>query len=210
MLAALTESEVNLDNPTVQRILRAASTCFGRSGYRGASMQDIAKEAGVSKSLVHYHFASKETLFLEVQLLLFRDLLEQVRRLADGGDRTIEHFNRTLEQVLAFLERDLDQVVVLFEFRNVAPTNPAFAERLARFNDEVLAIVVEGIHKTLGPMTAQLRVPPERLARMLRTLLQGLLIDLTFAQDAAERRTVHDTFRDFRNLLSEVLLTREP
>lgn len=202
-----TESAVNLDNPSVQRILRAATTCFGRKGYDGASLVDIAREAGVSKSLLHYHFASKEHLLLEAQLMLFRDLLEQVRRFASGDEGSLSHFDQTLDQVLAFLESELDSVMALFELRGVAQRSPGFAERLDRFNQEVIALVTEGIHNTLGPMTSRLRVPPERLARMLRVLLEGLLIDLSFARDDEARRAVHETFGDFRRLLSEVILT---
>ena len=202
-----TESAVNLDNPSVRRILRAAATCFGRRGYEGASLIDIAREAGVSKSLLHYHFDSKEHLLLEVQLMLFRDVLEQVRRFTIGAQASLDHFDRTLDQVLSFLESDLDSVMALFELRGVAKRKPGFAERLDRFNDEVLALVTEGIHNTLGPMTARLRVPPDRLARMLRVLLEGLLIDLSFARDPESREKVHETFGDFRRLLSEVILT---
>lgn len=199
---------VNLENPSVRRILHAAAACFGRRGYRGASMQDIAREAGVSKSLLHYHFESKEHLLLEVHLQLIRDLLDRIRVVAAEENRTIDHFSRALEQVLSFLESDLDSILVLFELRNVVPDNPELATRLARFNDEVISLVVEGIHNVLGPFVDRLRVPPERLARMLRTLLQGLLIDLAFAREEADRQAVHETFADFRNLLTEALLTR--
>lgn len=202
------QAAVNLDNPSVQRILRAAGACFGRKGYRGASMQDIAREAGVSKSLLHYHFTSKEHLLLEVQLLMIRDLLDRIRLVAAEETRTIEHFSRALEQVLGFLESDLDSILVLFELRSVLPENPALAERLARFNEEVIALIVEGIENVLGPYVDRLRIPPERLARMLRTLLQGLLIDLAFARDEAAQRAVHETFADFRAMLTDAIVTR--
>lgn len=199
---------VNLDNPSVQRILRAAGACFGRKGYRGASMHDIAREAGVSKSLLHYHFASKEHILLEVHLMLIRDLLDRLRVVAAEENRTVDHFSQALEQVLGFLESDLDSVLVLFELRSVLPDSPELSERLARFNDEVIALVVEGIENVLGPFVDRLRVPPERLARMLRTLLQGLLIDLAFARDEAGRQAVHETFADFRAMLTEAMLAR--
>lgn len=203
-----TSNAVNLENPSVLRILHAGAACFGRKGYRGASMQDIAREAGVSKSLLHYHFDSKEHLLLEVHLQLIRDLLDRVRLVAAAETRTVEHFSLALEQVLSFLESDLDSILVLFELRSVLPGNPELAARLARFNDDVIALVVEGIHNVLGPFVDRLRVPPERLARMLRALLQGLLIDLAFARDEADRQTVHETFADFRNLLTEAILTQ--
>jgi AcrR family transcriptional regulator len=43
-------------------ILQTAERLFGEKGYRGVSIDDIAKAAGVSKGLVFYHFTSKKAL----------------------------------------------------------------------------------------------------------------------------------------------------
>ena len=48
------------------RILNAAEELFSRRGFFGASLRDIAKEAGVQMSLVNYHFGPKEDLFRQV------------------------------------------------------------------------------------------------------------------------------------------------
>lgn len=45
------------------QILQAASTVFNRMGYDGASMNDIAAEAGVSKPTLYVYFDNKEALF---------------------------------------------------------------------------------------------------------------------------------------------------
>lgn len=62
------------DDPRDQRrsdrkrgaILDAATTTFLRRGYLGASMDEIAALAAVSKQTVYKHFADKETLFTEI------------------------------------------------------------------------------------------------------------------------------------------------
>jgi len=48
------------------RILVAAADCIVRDGLVNVRMAGIAKAAGVSSGLVHYHFATKEQLFTEV------------------------------------------------------------------------------------------------------------------------------------------------
>lgn len=45
-------------------ILAAAVVRFGREGYRSTSVADIARDAGVSGTLVYAYFPSKEALFL--------------------------------------------------------------------------------------------------------------------------------------------------
>ncbi|MEZ2310468.1 TetR/AcrR family transcriptional regulator [Paraburkholderia sp. RCC_158] len=44
-------------------ILNAAERVFGEHGYAGASMRNIADEAGVAQALVHYHYATKDKLY---------------------------------------------------------------------------------------------------------------------------------------------------
>lgn len=50
-------------SPKRQAIEQAAASVFLRDGYAGASVDDIAREAGVSKATLYSHFHSKEELF---------------------------------------------------------------------------------------------------------------------------------------------------
>src|SRR6266496_921139 len=45
------------------RILQAARKVFGRRGYHGATIEEIADESGLSNGAVYYNFANKEDLF---------------------------------------------------------------------------------------------------------------------------------------------------
>jgi AcrR family transcriptional regulator len=47
-------------------ILAAARTVFAERGYDGASIRQIATEAGVDPALVHHYFGTKDQLFLAV------------------------------------------------------------------------------------------------------------------------------------------------
>ncbi|MFT4960452.1 MAG: AcrR family transcriptional regulator [Paracoccaceae bacterium] len=47
-------------------ILDAAEQVFASSGYKGATMREIAEAAQVAQGLIHYHFNNKETLFEKV------------------------------------------------------------------------------------------------------------------------------------------------
>ena len=202
-------STVNLESKTVQRIIRAAGACFGRKGFRGASMNEVSREAGVSKSLLHYHFESKEQLLLQVQLHLLRDLLDQVRGLTEGGQRSIAQFNRALEEVLSFLERELDTIIVILELHKAAADNPRIASAIERFNDELQRLVVGAIENILGPLVDRLLVPPDRLALMLRTFFNGLIVELAFARhDEKAREQVLRTFDDVRALFTHAVFAQ--
>ena len=50
----------------VAQVLEGARTVFMRDGFEGASVDDIAREAGVSKATLYSYFPDKRLLFMEV------------------------------------------------------------------------------------------------------------------------------------------------
>lgn len=51
---------------TEEEIFEAACRVFQRKGYDGARMQEIADEAEINKSMLHYYYRSKDKLFQQV------------------------------------------------------------------------------------------------------------------------------------------------
>ena len=52
-----------MQNETEQQIIEAAKKVFIKKGFDGARMQEIADEAAINKSMLHYYFRSKQFLF---------------------------------------------------------------------------------------------------------------------------------------------------
>jgi len=69
---------------TRQTILNAAVTVFAELGFAGASIGEIANEAGVPKSLVQYHFGPKDQLWQTCIHDRVEPLLSATRRLLAG------------------------------------------------------------------------------------------------------------------------------
>lgn len=55
-----------LEKQTEEEIFLAAQRVFQEKGFAGARMQEIADEADINKSMLHYYYRSKEQLFLAV------------------------------------------------------------------------------------------------------------------------------------------------
>jgi AcrR family transcriptional regulator len=64
----------NKEADTERRIMEAAAKVFMQKGRLGASMQDIADEAGINRTLLHYYFRNKEKLFDTIFDRLFSKL----------------------------------------------------------------------------------------------------------------------------------------
>ncbi|MBI1815028.1 MAG: TetR/AcrR family transcriptional regulator [Deltaproteobacteria bacterium] len=64
---------------TKARILSAAEQVFASKGFEGASTREIAAQAGVNISSLHYHWESKETLYFAVFQNIYDRIVELVR-----------------------------------------------------------------------------------------------------------------------------------
>ena len=64
-----------------ERILEAAKKVFHHKGFDGARMQEIADEAGVNKSLVHYYYRNKDNIFQAVFEDAFSKLISRLNEI---------------------------------------------------------------------------------------------------------------------------------
>ena len=168
-------------------------------------MNRIAREAGVSKSLVHYHFATKEELFVEVQLELLRDLVETIRQLTAGEPGSVQNLERALDAVLTWLESEVDAIRVLLELHTLSATNPDMAERLDRFNQEVTEIVSDALRNLLGPAAGRLVLSVERTVLLMRTVFDGLMLQLIHARTNDDKKRIRRTLQDAKHLFTSAM-----
>src|SRR6266508_6020399 len=69
---------------TRERILDAAFTLFGRYGFKRTSMEDIASEAGLSRTALYLQFRNKEDIFRELAAGLHEKALSGAEAALEG------------------------------------------------------------------------------------------------------------------------------
>lgn len=128
MTTRLTREESRRRTRTL--LLDAAERVFARRGYRGASVDEIAEEAGFSKGAVYSNFANKEELFLG---LLDRRRVGHAAS-ADGAARTRDG----LARLAAPADPEAwEWGLLTLEFFLYAAREPTVRERLAAaFEDQ--------------------------------------------------------------------------
>lgn len=84
-----------------ERILESAAEAFGRHGYRLASMELVAQEAGLTRQALYHHFPSKEALFRAVVEAVQEGALEAERA---AGLRQEQTGRRLADILVAQLE----------------------------------------------------------------------------------------------------------
>jgi AcrR family transcriptional regulator len=91
-----------------QQILDAALACFSRRGYHSTSMEDIAREAGLSIGALYTYFSSKEDLFFALADVRFQDNMARLRELfGSAGSSVSERLERGLNYFFAALDEEI-------------------------------------------------------------------------------------------------------
>jgi AcrR family transcriptional regulator len=116
---------------TRRRLLDGAEAVFARGGFHGASVEEIAREAGASTGALYSNFAGKEDLFLALfEERIAADVGDYSQIVADGA--TVEEQARgAADRWMAILRERPDYFPLLIEFWAYAIREPALRERLA-------------------------------------------------------------------------------
>jgi len=90
---------VERDSARRAEILEAAKSCFLRYGYGKTSLDDIAKEAGLSRPLLYRKFANKEAIFSAVYDAVFLAQFDKAVPIAEGRGSKRDRLLRMVEVV---------------------------------------------------------------------------------------------------------------
>jgi len=78
------------DSDTKKKILKVTGSLFAKRGYFGVSMDEIAKEVGVAKSALYYHFESKEALYKELMEDSVKELKKEIKGALEEGYTSVD------------------------------------------------------------------------------------------------------------------------
>lgn len=84
------QAQTRIQKKNRETILNAALEVFSTQGYRGATLDQIALAAGLSKPNVLYYFASKEAIYTELLSGLLDTWLDPLRAIDPEGDPIAE------------------------------------------------------------------------------------------------------------------------
>lgn len=95
-------------NKTKDLIFKSAIKIFSESGYRGATMDDIAINAGLAKGTLYYHFNSKEEIFNFIVEEGIKILQSQVSEIQKMNIDPIQKLVKICRIQLTFLDKYTD------------------------------------------------------------------------------------------------------
>ena len=153
---------------TRARLLEAASVVIRQKGFYRTSLEDVAKQAGMTRGAIYGNFRSREDLFLSVLDTRWRPIvpLKECATLR-------EHLKAVGEAVVAALPARRAQALGAFSLQIYALTHEATRARVAELNGEVYRRAGQRLAARVP--ANELPMPAEQFVLVLHALTDGLL-----------------------------------
>src|SRR5215207_1508993 len=174
-----------LSGDKAQRIVDAMRTSVGLRGATGSTFDHVAREAGVSRGLLHYYFGTKERLLVEVvrrDCDLRMDRMSETVAGLDSADALLDALVRSLNETLADAP---EFFVILFELHTLGLRNDEIAVEVAELNRRVREHLAGLLEQARDAGVIRLAGAPEAVSEVLFALADGLALRI-LAEPARE------------------------
>jgi AcrR family transcriptional regulator len=174
MEAATEERE--LSGEKAQRIVNAMRDSVAERGAAASTFEQVAREAGVSRGLLHYYFGTKERLLVEV---VRRDAEIRVARLDEAlaGAQTIDDVLDALVSSLTdLIENEPAFFLLLYELFSAGRRNPEIQREVGQLFDRTRSHVAEVLGAKEREGVLSLRYEAEAIVSYLFALGDGFAL----------------------------------
>ena len=167
-----------LDGEKAQRIVAAMRASVARRGAAGSTFDVVARDAGVSRGLLHYYFGSKERLLVEV---VRRDCDARIAALEEDlarGSSVDEIVGTLVASLEAFVEDEPGTQAVLWEMVSLSRHSEEIRAELAELYRRWRGHLAEVLAAKEREGVVSLDADPESVASLLFALGDGLGLQL--------------------------------
>jgi AcrR family transcriptional regulator len=168
---------------TRKRLLDSARAVFGRRGFAGATLDEIAENAGLTRGALYYNFpAGKDDLFLALLDERHATRAEAIEKaLAEAGDgdiqQTIRQARAAAHEAALSMRANREWRLLVFEFALHAARERRFARSFNRRETKLRKALVRVIQERAEARGVELPLPPEELALGINALGNGLALE---------------------------------
>jgi len=159
---------------TRERLLGAARSVFAGRGFHGASVEEIASEAGFSTGALYSNFEGKEDLFL---VLMEREINEHAREISVAVQARASVAERAAggaRRWMTMIEREPELLLLFMEFWAYGVRDPAVRPKVAARFAQMRDVLTRLIADAVSEFDLELAIPAEQLAIAVDALADGI------------------------------------
>jgi AcrR family transcriptional regulator len=165
-----------LSGEKAQRIVDAMRESVAKRGAAGSTFEHVAREAGVSRGLLHYYFGTKERLLVEVvrrdaeiRIARLDDRLSQAQSADDVLDVLVTSLTDMIENEPAFF-------YLLFELFSAGRSNPDIQREVGQLFERTRSHVAEVLQAKEREGVLSLRFEAEAIVSYLFAVGDGFAL----------------------------------
>jgi AcrR family transcriptional regulator len=186
--AATKERELSGDK--AKRIVDAMRDSVARRGAAGSTFEHVAREAGVSRGLLHYYFGTKERLLVEV---VRRDSELRVARLDEmlGEAKSVDDVLDVLVSSLTdLIENEPSFFLLIYELFSAGRRNPEIQEEVGKLFAHTRSHVAEVLRAKESEGVLSLRFDADAVVSILLALGDGFALQALSDPDLDDKAAV--------------------
>ena len=171
-----TATERELSGEKAQRIIAAMRDSVARRGTAGSTFEHVAREAGVSRGLLHYYFGTKERLLVEV---VRRDAEIRIARLDEplGSAETVDDvIDVLLASLTDLIENEPAFFLLLYELFSAGRRNPEIQHEVGQLFDRTRSHVAEILEAREREGVLSLRYDADAIVAYLFAIADGFAL----------------------------------
>lgn len=178
---------------TRHRLFDAAARTFAAQGIGATSIEDICREAGLTRGAVYSNFSGKDELVMAMlDHHLDQALAESTRLLDESGDPG--EYLRSLETQRLVKGPLAEDPVLHLEILLYIRRTPALQSRLADYHERWMALVAASVEQASAQTGIDLPAPIDEIAPLVMALDEGFMVQALF-------RPGLDTTRSFTSAM---------
>ncbi len=178
-----------------QQIIDAAIRVLARQGYARTSLLEIAKEAGMSKGALHYHYPTKEALIHAVLEAACNVVQARTVEAWSPSDNPFEALRKSLEELWATRAQRTDEALVVADLLALSLYDESLRATLAEFYELGARQIREYLEEHLVSLGLEPRISLDLLPRVVIGMLDGLVMQAFVDPDALSPDEVVDAIQ---------------
>jgi AcrR family transcriptional regulator len=165
-----------LTSERAARIIEAMRVSVAARGAVGSTFDHVAREAGVSRGLLHYYFGTKERLLVEAvrrESEMRLTTLEEAVGRAGSGEEVLAALVAGFED---FLGSGPSPALMFFELLTLGQRTPEIAAELAELGRRMRTHLAQVLRAKADDGVLALGAAPEAAAALLFALADGIVV----------------------------------
>jgi AcrR family transcriptional regulator len=170
--------ERELSGDKAQRIVDAMRDSVARRGAAGSTFEHVAREAGVSRGLLHYYFGTKERLLVEV---VRRDTELRTERLderLEGAKSVDDVLGALVASLTDMIDNEPGFFLLLYELFSAGRRNPEIQKEVGQLFEKTRSHVAEVLRSKDEEGVLSLRFAADDVVSYLFALGDGFALQV--------------------------------